>query len=77
MNKLVVESWALLLLFAAFPLISFGTTAGQAPVWWLGLLCLISGALLPVITRFVGRTDTPDRPETWVWSSTSDIIGIM
>jgi hypothetical protein len=62
MNRLVVESWALLLLFAAFPLISLGTTGGTALVWWLGLISLVIGALLPIMTRFVGRKDVADKP---------------
>jgi hypothetical protein len=61
MNKLVTESWALLLMFAAFPLISFGTTGGQTLMWWTGLASLVAGALLPVVTRFAGRSDGPDK----------------
>lgn len=61
MNKLVVESGALLLLFAAFPLISLGSTAGTTSVWWFGLISLIIGACLPVMTRFVGRKDVADK----------------
>jgi hypothetical protein len=62
MNKLVVEIWALVLLFVAFPLISLGTTGGNALVWWLGLVILIIGSVLPVLTRFVGRSSIPDKP---------------
>jgi hypothetical protein len=62
MNKLVVESWALLLLFAAFPLISFGATGGTALLWWLGSISLVIGALLPVMTRFAGRKAVAEKP---------------
>ena len=62
MNKLVVETWALVLLFVAFPLISFGTTGGNALVWWIGLVVLIVGGALPVLTRFVSPSSVPDKP---------------
>lgn len=58
-KKLTMETLALLLLFAAFPIISFGTTGGSAVVWWLGLLCLVLGGILPVWTRYMDHsTDT-------------------
>ena len=60
MDKLATESVALLLLFAAFPLISAGTTGSIAVVWWLGLLCLIAGGLLPVVTRYMDHSK--DKP---------------
>jgi len=56
MDKLVTETVALLLLFAAFPLVSLGATGGLAAVWWLGLLCLIAGGLLPVVTRYMDHS---------------------
>src|SRR5262245_27114432 len=52
-RKLVFETAALVLLFAAFPIISFGSTQGNDVVWWLGLLCLVVGGVLPVITRYM------------------------
>ena len=58
-KKLKAESLSLLLLFAAFPITSFGTTSGNKLVWWLGLLCLVAGGLLPVVTRYMDHsTDT-------------------
>jgi hypothetical protein len=47
-KKLKAEIWALLLLFAAFPITSWGTTGGNRLVWWLGLASLVVGGLLPV-----------------------------
>jgi len=47
---------ALLLLFAAFPIISFGTTSGKALVWWVGLLSLVLGGVLPVWTRYMNHS---------------------
>jgi len=55
-KKLKSESVALLLLFAAFPTISFGTTWNSGLVWWAGLLCLIAGGLLPVCTRYMDHS---------------------
>ncbi|HEX3407439.1 MAG TPA: hypothetical protein VHS81_09395 [Caulobacteraceae bacterium] len=55
-RKLVAELAALILLFLAFPVVSWGATGGKAVVWWLGLLCLIAGGLLPIVTRFMDHT---------------------
>jgi hypothetical protein len=55
-KKLKAESLSLLLLFAAFPIISFGTTAGSRFVWWLGLATLVAGGVLPVITRYMDHS---------------------
>jgi hypothetical protein len=52
-KKLKAETLALLLLFAAFPLISLGTTGGSALVWWVGLMSLVLGGVLPVWTRYM------------------------
>jgi hypothetical protein len=60
MDKLIVESVALLLLCAAFPLISLGATGGHAPVWWIGLLSLVVGGLLPIATRYLDHSK--DKP---------------
>ena len=60
MDKLGIESVALLLMFAAFPLTSLGATGGSAPVWWLGFLSLVAGGLLPIVTRFMDHTQ--DKP---------------
>jgi len=55
-RKLTMETFALLLLFAAFPIISFGTTAGSVLVWWIGLLCLVAGGVLPIWTRYMDHS---------------------
>jgi hypothetical protein len=55
-KKLKAESLSLLLLFAAFPITSVGTTAGNSLVWWVGLLCLVAGGVLPVVTRYMDHS---------------------
>ena len=55
-KKLTAECLSLLLLFAAFPLISIGTTGGNTLVWWLGLTSLVVGGLLPVLTRYMDHS---------------------
>lgn len=55
-KKLQAETWALLLLFAAFPIISFGTTGGGSLVWWIGLLSLVVGGVLPIWTRYMDHS---------------------
>ena len=55
-KKLKSECVALLLLFAAFPFISLGTTGGNNLVWWLGLICLAAAGVLPVWTRYMDHS---------------------
>jgi hypothetical protein len=55
-KKLTSEIFALLLLFIAFPLTSIGTTGGHTAVWWLGLISLVLGGLLPVLTRYMDHS---------------------
>ncbi len=50
---LVALSLSMLLLLVAFPLISFGTTQGPPLLWWLGLLALVVGGLIPPAARFL------------------------
>ena len=55
-RKLKSESLALLLLLAAFPIISAGSTQGNSVVWWIGLLCAVAGGVLPVCTRYMDHS---------------------
>ena len=55
-KKLKAETFAMLLLFAAFPIVSWGTTAGHQVVWWIGFISLIAGGLLPIITRYMDHS---------------------
>ena len=55
-KKLKAETLALLLLFAAFPIISLGTTGGNGLVWWVGLMSLVLGGVLPVWTRYMDHS---------------------
>jgi len=55
-KKLKSECLALVLLFAAFPIISFGATGGNNVVWWIGLVSLVVGGLLPVWTRYMDHS---------------------
>lgn len=56
-RKLLSECLAMLLLFAAFPIISIGATNGNAGLWWIGLSSLILGGALPVWTRFMDHSN--------------------
>jgi len=59
-KKLKAEIAAFALLLAAFPITSWGTTAGRDVVWWLGLISLVLGGLLPILTRYMDHsTDKP------------------
>jgi hypothetical protein len=55
-RKLKAETVALVLLVAAFPITSWGTTTGNTLVAWLGFICLVAGGVLPVWTRFMDRS---------------------
>jgi hypothetical protein len=58
-RKLKFECWSLVLLCAAFPIISWGTSGGGGVVWGIGFICLVVGGLLPVWTRYMSHaTDT-------------------
>lgn len=62
MSRLAALSVSLVLLLAAFPLISIGTTSGPPLLWWLGLAALGIGGLIPPVRRFVVRQQPPRRP---------------
>lgn len=55
-RKLTSESLALVLLLLAFPVISIGTTLGSGPLWWTGLLGVVVGGVLPVLTRYMDHS---------------------
>jgi nitrate reductase NapE component len=55
-KKLKAECLAMLLLFAAFPITSFGTTGGYRLVWWIGLASLVAGGVLPIMTRYMDHS---------------------
>lgn len=50
-NQIVYLSVSFLLLIASFPLISLGMTDGPAFLWWLGLVALLAGAMIPPAQR--------------------------
>ena len=55
-KKLKAETLAFVLLLAAFPITSWGTTASSYLVWWVGLFTLIAGGVLPVLTRYMDHS---------------------
>ena len=55
-RKLQAETLAFVLLLVAFPITSWGTTAGNDPVWWIGFTSLILGGLVPVLTRYMDHS---------------------
>lgn len=58
MSRLAPLSISLLLFLIALPLISIGTTRGPPILWWLGLIALGVGGLIPPAQRFL----TPGEP---------------
>lgn len=59
-NRLAYLSTSFVLLLAAFPLISIGTTSGSPLFWGLGLGALGIGGLIPPVQRLLTRVHTPD-----------------
>ncbi|WP_233864347.1 EmrB/QacA subfamily drug resistance transporter [Paraburkholderia adhaesiva] len=57
MDKLVSETLALILMFAAFPLTSKGATDDNTLLLSIGFLCVIAGGVLPIITRFMDHSN--------------------
>jgi hypothetical protein len=55
-KKLKAETLAFVLLLAAFPITSWGTTAGNYLVWWIGFISLIVGGVVPVMTRYMDHS---------------------
>ncbi|NYT60846.1 hypothetical protein H0A66_00700 [Alcaligenaceae bacterium] len=52
-NRLAYLSVSLVLMMAAFPLISIGTTTEHRLLWWSGLLALTCGGLIPPLQRLL------------------------
>lgn len=52
-KKLQLETLSLILLLAAFPVISLGSTHGGGAGLWIGLAIFVAGSLLPVWTRYM------------------------
>lgn len=52
MSTTAVQTLAFILLLAALPLTSLGTTNNQPVLWWLGLGLLLVGGLVPPATRY-------------------------
>lgn len=66
MSRFAARNVSLLLMLAAFPLISLGTTGDQSVVWWLGLASLAVGALIPPVMRYLPekREEEPHKRAT-------------
>ena len=50
-NRVLYLSVSFLLLVASYPLISMGTTGGPDYLWWIGLVSLTLGAMIPPAQR--------------------------
>ena len=62
MTLFAARNLSLVLMLAAFPLISVGTTGDRPLLWWAGLLSLLAGAAIPPILRFVPVKEPPPKP---------------
>lgn len=61
MSNLVALSVSMVLLLAAFPVISYGTTHGTAWLWQVGIAALVVGGVIPPAGRFLAA-EPPDPP---------------
>ena len=62
MSRFAARNLSLLLMLAAFPLISVGTSGDQAVLWWLGLASLTIGALIPPVMRYLPKGENNEEP---------------
>ncbi len=52
-NRVAYLSLSFVLLLVSYPLISWGTTRGPDVLWWLGLVMLVLGAMIPPAQRLL------------------------
>ncbi len=57
LNPLRLDTVAFLLLLAVLPLVSLGATRDVEALWVLGLVLLVVGSLIPLVTEFGMRED--------------------
>lgn len=63
MSRFAARNLSLLLMLAAFPLISIGTTGDRPALWWLGLASITAGALIPPVMRYLPeKNNEPRKP---------------
>ena len=62
MSRVAALSLSMVLMLAAYPLISFGTTQGPSLLWWLGLLALVLGGVIPPAERFLAPPEPGPLP---------------
>ena len=57
MNKLAAETLALLLMFAAFPIVSMAAMRTNGLLLTIGIACLVIGGGLPILTRYLDHSN--------------------
>lgn len=62
-NRLAYLSLSLILLVAAFPLISIGSAHGPEAIWWVGLISLACGGSIPPLQRLLFGPPQPPAPK--------------
>lgn len=62
MSRFAARNLSLVLMLAAFPLISIGTTGGRPVLWWIGLASLAVGALIPPVMRYLPEEKKDKEP---------------
>lgn len=62
MSRFAARNLSLLLMLAAFPLVSLGTTSARPVLWWLGLVTLGLGALIPPVMRYLPAKEKQEEP---------------
>lgn len=62
MSRATALGISMLLLLAAFPLVSIGTMQDRELLWWLGLSALVAGGIIPPARRLLTRRESPTTP---------------
>lgn len=57
MSRLALLAIALGLFLVGLPLVSIGSMTDAAWLWWLGLLAIAAGGLIPPLTRLRGEEE--------------------
>ena len=57
MDKLIAETLALVLLFAAFPVVSIASMSSNTLLLIIGIICLVVGGGLPIATRYLDHSN--------------------
>lgn len=64
MRRITALNLAFVMLLVSLPLISVGTVNNISSLWWIGLVVLMAGFIIPLLLRFITlRAEVIDEPD--------------